>query len=176
MLLGFFPTANLIAWFVVLTAQLASLRIPIDRLLPPMYVLAAFSVLGGLIGLPQLFGDVMGVQGSDSLGNFLTRALPGASSAEATGTRVLSMLATLLCSIFGFASAYTFYVSRPALGLRLHASPLRALLVRGYFMPQLYEFLFVRSLRWLLASRLLRTRENSLPCAETIRRSTKGFL
>jgi NADH-quinone oxidoreductase subunit L len=127
----------------------AEVRAVGDLMKWPMYLLAALSVLGGLVGLPQLFGDAMDVQGSDSLGNFLGRALPASGTVVATGTLVVSMLVTLLCSVFGFASAYTFYVSRPALGLRLHASPLRALLVRGYFMPELYEFLFVRSLRWL---------------------------
>ena len=49
MLLGFFPTANLIAWLIVFTAQLSSLKMPILRLLPPMYVLAALNLVVYLI-------------------------------------------------------------------------------------------------------------------------------
>jgi len=50
--LGYFPTANPIAWLVVLIGQIASLQMPIRRLLPPLYLLALVNLIM-VIAMPE---------------------------------------------------------------------------------------------------------------------------
>ncbi|MEN8182170.1 MAG: NADH-quinone oxidoreductase subunit L, partial [Myxococcota bacterium] len=45
---------------------------PPTTVLRPLYVLAFFSVLAGFFGLPQIYGDMLGVKDSNSLAHFLT--------------------------------------------------------------------------------------------------------
>ena len=53
LVLGFFPVAALISWFVSVTTLLGSLRIAIDKLLIPLYALAALTLLAMLL-FPQV--------------------------------------------------------------------------------------------------------------------------
>jgi ABC-type uncharacterized transport system permease subunit len=55
LLLGFFPVAALISWFIAATTLIGSLRIAIDKLLIPLYALAALTLLAMLL-FPQIDG------------------------------------------------------------------------------------------------------------------------
>jgi ABC-type uncharacterized transport system permease subunit len=53
LLLGFFPVAALISWFIAATTLIGSLRLAIDKLLIPLYALAALTLLAMLL-FPQI--------------------------------------------------------------------------------------------------------------------------
>ena len=53
--LDFFPVAALISWFITATTLAGSLRIAIDKLLIPLYALAALTLLAMLL-FPQIDG------------------------------------------------------------------------------------------------------------------------
>lgn len=56
----------------------AHLREPPDSVLSSLYVLSVLGILGGYMALPQYWGDLFGIEGSNSLGNFVS-PLMGAS-------------------------------------------------------------------------------------------------
>lgn len=55
LMLNFFPVATLISWFIAATTLAGSLRIAIDKLLIPLYALAALTLLAMLL-FPQIDG------------------------------------------------------------------------------------------------------------------------
>jgi NADH-quinone oxidoreductase subunit L len=119
---------------------------PGDLMMWPLYVLAALAVLGGLLGVPQFWGDRMGIQESDSLGNFLAGVL---TSAPAGSADVFSLIGSSLASTgLGFGTAYLVYVVRPALPDKLtqFVSLLYRPLTRKHWIDEIYDLLLVRSL------------------------------
>ncbi len=137
-----------------------ALQDPGDLLMGPLYVLAALALLGGLLGVPQFWGDRMGIEESDSLGNFLSGVLTAAPSASAdvlaASTAVLGASTDVLVVIgrslaatgLGFGAAYLLYVTRPRLPDKLSRllSVLYRPLTRKHWVDELYDLLLVRSL------------------------------
>jgi NADH-quinone oxidoreductase subunit L len=93
---------------------------PGNGIMVPLYVLATLSIFGGLLGLPQAWGDILGVDDSNSLGNFVARVVAAAPPAEAVPGAQWGAVALLLgCSLIGFLLALQVYVLRPELPARL---------------------------------------------------------
>ncbi len=118
----------------------------------PLWVLAFFAVFAGLGGLPQVWGDLIGVPESDSLGNFLAPAL------AASGEHALDHATEygLAASAVGVASvgavlAWLLYVVRPELPARIAAtfSGVYRLLLNKYWIDEIYDALIVRPLVWV---------------------------
>jgi NADH-quinone oxidoreductase subunit L len=115
----------------------------------PLYVLAILSVFGGLFGLPQLWGDMLGVENSDSLRHFLEPVLPAASHHEiAHSTEWWLVCAAVLAAAAGFALAFQVYLRRPELPgeLARRFAGLYRLLVNKYYVDELYDAAIVRPL------------------------------
>jgi len=128
----------------------AEIRPPGSLMMWPLYVLAGFAVLAGVLGVPQLFGDLMDIQDSDSLGNFLAPALPHAPARAAEGSVVWTLLcAALAAALIGFGGAYSVYLVRPKLEERLAGSAAHTFVARGFFVPEVQEFVLVRGLAWV---------------------------
>jgi NADH-quinone oxidoreductase subunit L len=117
----------------------------------PLIVLAIFSTIGGWIGLPG------GILWGDAFEHFLapiaptvTRG-PGASiSSVALSPPVVSAIAFAL-AVIGIAAAWIFYLQNPGLPGRL-AENLRGsyrLLLRKYYVDELYNTLIGRPLFWI---------------------------
>lgn len=95
---------------------------PGNWIILPLYVLATLAIFGGLLGLPQFWGDMLpgGVDDSNSLGNFVGRAVAGGAPSQfETSTEGWSVAALLACSLSGFLVALQLYVRRPELPPRL---------------------------------------------------------
>ena len=60
----------------------AHLREPAAAGLQPLYALCVFCVLGGLMALPQFWGDLIGIEDSNSLGHFVAASRPAARAAS----------------------------------------------------------------------------------------------
>ena len=120
---------------------------PEDGMMWPMQVIAVLAVVGGIIGMPQFWGDLMQIEESDSLGVFLAqvvtlRDLPPVEPVELAQLMGLALAA----SGVGFGAAYVFYVSRPQLRDRVRpwlAWP-RRVLARGFWLDDVFDFALVK--------------------------------
>ena len=115
----------------------------------PLWVLAFFSVFAGLGGLPQVWGDLIGVPNSNSLGNFLAPALAEHAHHEIEHATEYGLAALAVGAAgAGALLAWLLYAVRPALPERLAAafSGLHRLLLHKYWIDELYDLTIVRPL------------------------------
>ena len=132
----------------------------------PLMVLAIASVLGGYLGVPHLLG------GANHIHEFLAPVLGGAEPAKAhAGITLLSqawasggeagghsaaleflmMAVSVVIALIGIGIAYLFYVKNPALPKQFAENfrGLYKLVFNKYYIDELYEALFVKSLKGL---------------------------
>jgi len=133
----------------------------------PLMVLAFLSIVGGYIGVPHVLG------GSNRIHEFLAPVVGGgsepatahagfsilaqawASAGEAGGhsatVEVLMMALSVVIALCGIGIAYFFYIKNTALTKQLADKRLGmyTLLSNKYYVDELYEFLFVNSLKRL---------------------------
>jgi NADH-quinone oxidoreductase subunit L len=131
----------------------------------PLMVLAGLSVIGGYIGIPHVLG------GANHIHEFLAPVLGGgaepakahagisivsqawASGGEAGGhsaaLEIVMMVVSVIIALIGIGIAYLFYVKNPALP-KLAAEKWRRLyklVLNKYYVDELYEILFINSLK-----------------------------
>jgi NADH-quinone oxidoreductase subunit L len=122
---------------------------PASVVLTPLYVLAVLAVLGGMIGVPQIYGDWLGISDSHSLANFLVPLLAAAEPHELEQVTEYGMAAAAIgMATLGLLAAWWLYVRQPALPGRIVASVsgLHAMLLNKYWVDEAYDALFVRPL------------------------------
>jgi NADH-quinone oxidoreductase subunit L len=92
-------------------------------LMVPMYGLAFLSVLGVALNPAQIWGDLLpgGVEGSDSLGRFLSEVLAtrGGEAIE-SATRWRLVATALLATALGFGITYLLYIRFPSTRITLN--------------------------------------------------------
>jgi NADH-quinone oxidoreductase subunit L len=118
-------------------------------ILNPLWVLAFFSVFAGLGGLPQVWGDLIGVPNSNSLGHFLSPALSeGAHHAVEHSTEYMLAGLAVGAAAVGALLAWLLYVIRPGLPDQIAAtlSGVYRLLLNKYWIDELYDAAIVRPL------------------------------
>jgi NADH-quinone oxidoreductase subunit L len=107
----------------------------------PLIVLAAFSIVGGWIGLPLhwLWGD--------RFSEFLAPVLGSHAVHLSVGTELVLMGASIAAALIGLGTAYLFYVARPELPERLaqRAALLYQVVYNKYYVDEIYDFAFVRT-------------------------------
>jgi NADH-quinone oxidoreductase subunit L len=112
-------------------------------------VLAFFSVFAGLGGLPQVWGDLIGVPNSNSLGNFLAPVLAESAHHEIPHATEYGLAALAVAAAGGGALlAWLLYAVRPSLPERMATSlsGLYRLLLNKYWIDELYDAAIVRPL------------------------------
>jgi NADH-quinone oxidoreductase subunit L len=111
----------------------------------PLIILGVLSVVGGWVELPDgwLWGGAFTHFLEPVFGPFRT---PLAHGVAPGAIGMVAMLATFI----GFALAYVLYIQNPALPGRIAAgaSALYRLLVRKYYVDELYNLIFARFLFW----------------------------
>jgi NADH-quinone oxidoreductase subunit L len=131
----------------------------------PLMVLAGLSIIGGYIGIPHVLG------GANHIHEFLAPVLGGgaepakahagisilskawASGAEGGGhgaaLELLMMVVSVVIALIGIGMAYLFYVKNPALPKMLAErwKGLYKLVFNKYYVDELYEILFINSLK-----------------------------
>jgi NADH-quinone oxidoreductase subunit L len=121
---------------------------PASTVLAPLSVLAVLSALAGFAGLPQVYGDMLGVSDSNSLAHFLTPAIGRAEHPVEHMTELALALFAVAAALLGLAVAFVLYLQRPELPARLaRALALPYRWVRDkYYVDELYDAALVRPL------------------------------
>jgi NADH-quinone oxidoreductase subunit L len=118
----------------------------------PLILLAILSVIGGLIGFPI-------IEGGNKFAEFLApvfalpAGFPKAAEAghHAVSFEVAMMIISMAIAGLGILLAYRMYIKNPALPDRLaerFKAPYDAL-VNKYWVDEIYNYIFVRSLLWI---------------------------
>ena len=121
---------------------------PTGWMMNPLYILAVLAAIAGFVGLPQVWADlVLGIEDSNSLGNFLVPALVAAEPHVLDHSTELQMaLLAVLVSLGGIGLAHLLYVRRPELPDRISAalSAPYALLKNKYYVDEIYDAAIVK--------------------------------
>jgi NADH-quinone oxidoreductase subunit L len=119
--------------------------------LTPLLVLAFFSIFAGLAGLPQVYGDWVGIPHSNSIANFLAPSLDhaegGAHHASHATELLLAGLAVAAAAV-GFLGAWWLYVRRPHWPARIRSglSLLHRFVRNKYYVDEVYDATLIRPL------------------------------
>jgi NADH-quinone oxidoreductase subunit L len=116
-------------------------------ILVPLFCLAFLSVVGGLLfGLPDLYGEALGVERSNSLKHFLGPVLGGAEHEVSAALEVALAGIAVGAAAVGAGLAAILYLYAPGLPRRLGAlaSGLYRLLWNRYYVDEIYDALVVR--------------------------------
>jgi len=120
---------------------------PPSRMLVPLYVLAALSVVGGWIGLPLMPGGSPFSRWLEPvLGGAGPEAAAAAGGAAGHSLEILLMAVSLAVALLGILAAWNFYRRRPELPGRVGASLPGAYrtLLNKYYVDELYGAAVVR--------------------------------
>ena len=114
----------------------------------PLVVLALLSVIGGFFGLPDAYGELFGVQESNSLHHFLQPVVNAPVHAVDHATEFGLAALTTLVGLAGIALATLLYYWRRdwVAGIVAAIHPLYALVRDKYRIDELYDVLIVRPL------------------------------
>jgi NADH-quinone oxidoreductase subunit L len=110
----------------------------------PLVLLAALTAVAGLaVGIPSAHGT--------AFARFLQPVLPLYEVEHGGGTAFALLLLSALVAVGGVVLAWVMYGLRPVSGpsIGVARNPIHALLLRKYYVDELYDALFVRSLLWL---------------------------
>jgi len=133
----------------------------------PLMILAVLSVIGGYVGVPHVLG------GANHVHEFLAPVLGGGaepakahagislisqawasggeSGGHAAALELFMMAVSVIIALIGIGIAYLFYVKNPSLPKLLaeRQKALYTLVLNKYYIDELYEILFVNSLKQL---------------------------
>ncbi len=126
----------------------AHAREPAATVTYPLVVLAALAIVGGAIGLPQIWGDLIGIPHSNSLANFFHGVVAEHAHHASHATEWALAGAAVAAMIAGFLGAYWLYVASPDLPARIRGGlgPVFRTVRDKYYVDQLYDAVFVRPL------------------------------
>ena len=126
----------------------------------PLVPLALLSLVGGLIGIPQMYGDAFRIEHMHSLSNWLSPVWPPAEAHELAHATELSLTgAAVAIAVLGWVVAYRLYYARPEQSARLATrfAGLHALLANKYYIDEIYDAVIVRPLVRISDAVLYRT-------------------
>jgi NADH-quinone oxidoreductase subunit L len=122
---------------------------PNGFVLNPLWVLAFFAAAAGIAGLPQVWGDIIGIEESNSLANFLEPALAGGEPHAIEHSTELWMAASAVAvALAGTGLAWLLYIRKPGVPDRLAAqfSSFYRTLLNKYYVDEFYDAVIVRPL------------------------------
>jgi NADH-quinone oxidoreductase subunit L len=122
---------------------------PNGFVLNPLWVLAFFSAVAGMAGLPQVWGDIIGIEESNSLANFLQPVLAvGEPHAIEHSTELWMAAAAVAIALAGTGLAWLFYIRKPGVPgwLAAHLSGFYRTVLNKYYIDELYDAVIVRPL------------------------------
>ncbi len=118
-------------------------------MLIPLIILGALAVVAGFVGVPGVLG------GSNGFGQFMSGVFgPGTAEAAPAGMEMTMMVVSVVIGVSGIALAWFMYIVRPELPGKVAKTfaPIHALLYNKYYVDEIYDFVFVRSIKWASAN------------------------
>jgi NADH-quinone oxidoreductase subunit L len=132
----------------------------------PLIILAVLSIIGGYVGVPHVLG------GANHIHEFLAPVLGGGEPTKAhsaitflsqawasggeggghsAGVELLMMIVSVIIALIGIGIAYLFYIKNPELPKQLAErwKRLYTLILNKYYVDEIYEVLFINSLKGL---------------------------
>jgi NADH-quinone oxidoreductase subunit L len=128
---------------------LSHIEDPNGFVLNPLWVLAFFAAVAGIAGLPQIWGDLIGIEDSNSLANFLKPALAaGEPHHIAHSTELWMAFWAVAIALTGTVLAWLLYVRKPGVPdwLAAKLSGFYRTLLNKYYVDELYDAVIVRPL------------------------------
>ena len=122
---------------------------PNGFVLNPLWVLAFFSAVAGIVGLPQIWGDLIGIEDSNSLANFLKPVFAaGEPHHIAHSTELWMAFWAVAIALTGTVLAWLLYVRKPGVPgwLAAQFSGFYRMLLNKYYIDELYDAVIVRPL------------------------------
>jgi NADH-quinone oxidoreductase subunit L len=119
---------------------------PGDSVMIPLYVLAVLAFVGGLVGLPQVYGDWLAIPDSNSLAHFLEPVVGEEPYAVDHATELRLAVLALLASAAGAGLAWLLYYVRPELPARIrtNVSTLYRVVVNKYYVDEAVDAALVK--------------------------------
>jgi NADH-quinone oxidoreductase subunit L len=128
---------------------LSHIEDPNGFVLNPLWVLAFFAAVAGIAGLPQIWGDLIGIEDSNSLANFLKPALAaGEPHHIAHSTELWMAFWAVAIALTGTVLAWLLYVRKPGVPgwLAAKLSGFYRALLNKYYVDEFYDAVIVRPL------------------------------
>jgi NADH-quinone oxidoreductase subunit L len=143
-------------YFLTFTGEMRSPRALAERvhespnwILVPLVVLAVLSVFGGMfIGLPDMYGEWIGIEESNSLHYFLQASAPSAEHVVEHSTELALAALAVLVALLGFGLAALLYWRSPGLAERIGAAVpgLYRVVWNKFWVDEIYAALIVNPL------------------------------
>jgi NADH-quinone oxidoreductase subunit L len=124
-------------------AKLEPSRKPGLLMVIPLVILAALSIIGGFIELPENMGNFQ------PFSKFLAGVLPAVTVVHQANSELLFQVLSAIISLTGIYLAYLFYLRKSSLGESLSNSRINGFFYKGWGFDWLYDRLFVRPVVWL---------------------------
>ena len=107
----------------------------------PLIILAVFSVIGGFVGVPEVF-----VHGGEKLATFLSPVIPVSSHAEVShSTEILLMVLTTVVAVVAILIAWARYKTYK----EEQPTPFGKILQNKWYVDEIYDNIFVRPINQL---------------------------
>jgi len=116
-------------------------------MLIPLIVLAVGSVLAGMIW----FGDFVGEKAHEFFGSAIFTGPENEVLHLSHSIPEWAAVSPFVAMVVGFLLAWQFYIRKPQAPaiLARHLAPLYQLLLNKYYFDEIYDFVFVRTAKWL---------------------------
>jgi NADH-quinone oxidoreductase subunit L len=109
----------------------------------PLVILAALSIIGGFIELPENFGPVR------LFSKLLTPLLPEITISTGSASESVFQIISAIVTLGGIWLAYTFYYKESAIPVLFRKSPLSNFFYEGWGFDRLYNKLIIKPVVWL---------------------------
>jgi NADH-quinone oxidoreductase subunit L len=116
------------------------------NMLVPLIILGVLAVVAGFVGVPEVLG------GSNGFHHFMSGVFGTGAAPEAVpaGVEMTMMAVSVIIGVSGIALAWLMYIVKPDLPGKLAKAfgPVHKLLYNKYYIDEIYNFLFVDSIKW----------------------------
>jgi NADH-quinone oxidoreductase subunit L len=117
----------------------------------PLMLLCLCAIGSGWVGIPNLLGEVVGIEHSNWFTEFMNPVLGHPDAHGSHAEEWLLMGISVIAGLSGIGLSVLFYLVKPEIPVRLarQLSPIYKVLWNKYYVDELYSFTIVRPTLWL---------------------------
>jgi NADH-quinone oxidoreductase subunit L len=117
----------------------------------PLMLLCLGAIGSGWVGIPNLLGEVVGIEHSNWFTEFMNPVLGHPDAHGSHAEEWLLMGISVIAGLSGIGLSVLFYLVKPEIPVRLarQLSPIYKVLWNKYYVDELYSFTIVRPTLWL---------------------------